>query len=72
MSRYIPNTKLQVEEMLTSIGIDDVQKLFDVIPDMVKYKKELNLPEKMTEQELISYFTKLQNKNKTIDDNICF
>jgi len=72
MSKYIPNTKLQVEEMLASIGIDDVQKLFDVIPDMVKYKKELNLPEKMTEQELISYFTKLQNKNKTIDSNICF
>ncbi|MBN2851840.1 MAG: aminomethyl-transferring glycine dehydrogenase subunit GcvPA [Clostridia bacterium] len=72
MSKYIPNTTSQIEEMLKVIGITDIDNLFNRIPDQVKLNKELNIPNSMTEMEIIKYFNYLSKLNDTVEEKVCF
>jgi len=72
MAQYLPNTPEQIDEMLKSIGALNVDELFTSIPDSVKFKGLYNIPESMTEMELVKYFKYVASLNKTIDDKICF
>lgn len=72
MSRYIPNTNTDIEEMLQNIGISDIEELFVDIPEGVRLDRELNIPQAMSELELISHTRKLADRNQTIEDNSCF
>jgi len=43
---YIPNSVPEIkEEMLKEIGIKDVETLYQEIPDRLRFKRELNLPQ---------------------------
>ncbi len=67
---YIPISKQDNKEMLESIGVKDTEDLLSVqIPDILRAKK-LNIPEGMTEQQLLSLFTKYAKKNKS--NLVCF
>jgi glycine dehydrogenase subunit 1 len=50
--RYLPHTKEDIEQMLEKTGLSSIKSLFDCIPDKLKTKNELNLPEPLTEWEL--------------------
>jgi glycine dehydrogenase subunit 1 len=60
---YIPNTDKDRQEMLASIGMKTMKDLFVHIPEGVKLKKPLNLPEGMSELEVIRHVTSLSAKN---------
>ena len=60
---YVPNTEKNRKEMLRTIGVDDIEKLLTDIPDEVRLKKELNLPNPLSEIELKKVMLSLSEKN---------
>jgi glycine dehydrogenase subunit 1 len=52
------------KSMLDSIGVSSVEELFKDIPDSIKLSKKLDLPEKMSEQEVLKHMHELAGKNK--------
>lgn len=60
--RYLPLANKDRKKMLDFIGVKDVYDLYTDIPKDA-FAKEFNLPDNLTEQEVIKYFTKLSNKN---------
>lgn len=70
--RYIPNTVEDQKEMLAAIGVESVDALFSDIPDTVRFKGLLNIPQAMSEQEVTTYMTKLAEKNIRINDYSSF
>lgn len=72
MSRYIGNTNEDREQMLKETGFESIDSLFRAVPDSVRLKEELNVPEALAEQELIKKMKTLSNKNINIDDCTCF
>ncbi|MGD9679049.1 MAG: glycine dehydrogenase, partial [Vulcanibacillus sp.] len=71
-SRYIPNTIKDKEEMLLAIGVQSEEELFADIPNLVRYKKGLEIPKAMSEQELFTYMSKLAEKNITTNEYSSF
>jgi glycine dehydrogenase subunit 1 len=42
---YIPNSTPQIKaDMLKSIGVENIEQLYQEIPEKLKLKKRLNLP----------------------------
>ena len=42
--RFTPNSDAVVQEMLNSIGLQQLEQLFDDVPDQVQMKRPLDLP----------------------------
>ncbi len=72
MFPYIPNTKQDEEKMLTFLGIDSVDRLFDDIPESLKLNRRLDLNAPLSEAEVSKRIKKLANKNLGTDDLVCF
>lgn len=64
MGSYVPSTDLERQEMLSTFGLHSVKELFEDIPQQVRLKKELCLPEGMSELEVHRNMMGLANKNK--------
>lgn len=61
--RYLPNTEQDRKEMLESIGVNDVMDLYEAVPENIRRDGKMNLPEAMSEYELLKYFNELAGKN---------
>ncbi|QRG69762.1 aminomethyl-transferring glycine dehydrogenase subunit GcvPA [Brevibacillus choshinensis] len=61
--RYLPQTDQDKREMLETLGISSVEELFADIPEEVRSKGAIQIPEALSEPELVKYFTGLANKN---------
>jgi glycine dehydrogenase subunit 1 len=61
--RYLPHTQEDIKEMLAVAGCASLDSLFDTIPDAVKTKDGLNLPEPLSEWELNDHMEKLASDN---------
>jgi glycine dehydrogenase subunit 1 len=68
---YIPVTEQEKQQMLEKIGVKDASELFNAIPEKAKLKG-LNLPEGMSEQKLVKHFSKLANKNLSLNASLNF
>ena len=64
MGNYIPGTKQEQKEMLAEIGFGSMEELFGHIPDEVKVKGGLKIPEGMSELEVRKKVTQMAEKNK--------
>lgn len=69
MHRFFPHTDEDIKQMLDVIGVKDLKGLYAEIPEQLKLKKELNLPEGMSEIEIRQRFHELTDKNKEL---VCF
>ena len=49
MGSYVPNTEKERQEMLQAAGYSDMKELFADIPEEVRLKGELEIPEDMPE-----------------------
>lgn len=59
------------QKMLQSIGVGSMDELLDkVYPSNIRLKEDLDLPEPMTERELIEHINELGNKNKVFTSYI--
>ncbi|MBT3923151.1 MAG: glycine dehydrogenase, partial [Nitrospina sp.] len=71
--RYIPHTEQDIKQMLADIGVQNIDDLFDSIPDSLRLSDTLQgLPESLSESELTGYLKKLQKKNATAEDYSVF
>ena len=64
MGNYIPGTKQEQKDMLAEIGFGSMEELFGHIPDEVKVKGGLKIPEGMSELEVRKKVTQMAEKNK--------
>lgn len=71
---YIPNSNQAVRrEMLDFIGAQSVEELYAFIPDEVRMKQPLNLPEPLvSEMALKKHVNGILEKNSSCDENISF
>ncbi len=57
--RYIPHSEDDIRRMLKKIGIGSVDELFEQIPEALRFEGELNLPDPMSEPELMAHLGEL-------------
>ena len=69
---FIPNTEEDQRRMLDTIGVNDIEKLFDVIPEEVRFRGDLNLPPALSEWEVLREITRISNKNISTATHSCF
>ncbi|NLM44786.1 MAG: aminomethyl-transferring glycine dehydrogenase subunit GcvPA [Clostridiales bacterium] len=72
MHRYLPHTEADEKLMLESIGAQSIDDLFNDIPENLRLNRKLDLPEPMSEMELVSHMKDLSTANKSIDELVCF
>ncbi len=70
--RYIPHTDGDISEMLERIGVKTLEELFVEVPDSVRLKRPLDLPEPLSETELLRELKSLAVKNATPGTHKCF
>jgi glycine dehydrogenase subunit 1 len=70
--RYLPHTPADIEAMLTSIDVDDLEALFAVIPSADRHPAALSLPGPLTEWELNETMASLAAENTATDRNRVF
>lgn len=64
MGSYVPSTEQEQKMMLSGIGFESMDELFGHIPQEVKLKGSLNIPEGMTELEVRRRMQGIAGKNK--------
>lgn len=64
MGSYVPGTEQERKEMLHEIGFESIEQLFAHIPEEVKVKDGLQIPEGMSEFEVRRAVQKMAKKNK--------
>lgn len=64
MGSYVPGTEQERKEMLHEIGFESIEQLFAHIPEEVKVKDGLQIPEGMSEFEVRRAVQKMAGKNK--------
>lgn len=62
---YIANSEADRQAMLNAIGVKDFEELIRYIPEELRVKGELNLPEPLSELEAIRTMEELAQKNHT-------
>ncbi len=70
--RFAPHTDDDVREMLTRIGLDGLDALFDQIPPSVRLDRPLDLPEGVSEMEILADLRALAATDRNADDLVCF
>lgn len=70
--RYLPLTPTDRREMLDLIGVSDMEDLLNDIPNDVRLKEALQVPESLSELELTRQMTELANKNLPADQTSLF
>lgn len=64
-ARHIGISEKDLPQMLKTIGVDSVEQLiYETIPDDIKLKKQLDLPDGVSEHEFLAHLQELAKKNK--------
>ncbi len=71
---FIPNSQPDIKkQMLDELGMTSAEDIFKEIPDHLRFKGKLDLPEPMeSEYELRRHVKGLLSKNSNCEDNISF
>lgn len=67
--KYFPHTQEEISEMLNTSGLETLDDLYSEVPEAIRFRKEYNLPEAMSEIEIRRFFKKLGEKNRQL---VCF
>jgi glycine cleavage system P protein (glycine dehydrogenase) subunit 1 len=71
--RYIPNSDPEVKkEMLKVIGVGTAEELFEMIPEKIAFKQDLNLPHSASEYEVRRHVEEILAKNKDSSEMLSF
>jgi len=68
---FVPHTDLEREEMLKVIGVEQIEDLFTDVPEGYRFPV-LNLPDGLTEMEIMAELQDLSTGNASTRDMICF
>ncbi|MGH2591419.1 MAG: glycine dehydrogenase, partial [Actinomycetota bacterium] len=70
--RFAPHTDDDVRQMLEAIGLGDLDELFEQIPATVRLDRPLDLPEGVSEMEIVADLRALAARNRGADELVCF
>lgn len=70
--KYLPLSPKDVGEMLAAVGVKDLDGLFSNIPDSLKFKTKLDIPEALSEIELRRVVGNYAQENADATKAICF
>ena len=70
--RFAPHTDDDVAHMLGAIGLTSVDQLFEQIPETVRLQRPLDLPDGVSEMEILSDMKALAARNRSAEDLVCF
>ena len=70
--RYLPHTPEDISAMLAAVGADSPDDLFTTIPEACRRKKDLNLPEPLSEWELNRHIDALSGTMAVSPEYIVF
>lgn len=70
--RYLPHTDQDRQAMLNSLGLETIEELFNSIPEEVRFKGTLDLPNPLSELEVGLHMRKLAENNRSLDDLVSF
>lgn len=69
---YIPSTENDRHEMLKGIGVESFEELLKSIPTEIRIKGKIDIPEKLSEFEVLKELRNLESLNKSSDKIISF
>jgi glycine dehydrogenase subunit 1 len=69
---YIPNTGADRKKMLAAVGVDNIDDLFQTIPEPLRFERELEIPGRMDQIALSRHAADLAKMNIGAGDMICF
>lgn len=71
---YIPNSAPEVQkEMMTEVGVEDLWDLYEEIPESLRFKGKLDIPEAiLDEYSMKRHIEKILGKNKSVSDCLSF
>jgi glycine dehydrogenase subunit 1 len=72
MSRYTSATDADRREMLEAIGVSSIEELFRDIPEGVRQREPVALPDGMAEQDVYEHLRELAARNRSADDEVTF
>ncbi len=73
MSSFTPHTSDEVESMLKFMGLTSFEQLYDTIPIALQLRRSLDLPEALSEVEVIDELAAYGKKNRNASiDLVCF
>lgn len=72
MFPYIPHTEEDIQNMLNTLGMKDLEDLFTDVPKDVRLQRELDLEEPKSEIEIRKHMQELVKQNKSAEELVCF
>src|SRR5207244_11640871 len=70
--RFAPHTEDDVREMLSACELESLDQLFDQIPGSVRLDRSLDIPEGVSEMEILADLRSLAASYRHADDLVCF
>ncbi len=70
--RYIPHTPADIRDMLSAIGIKELEELFHSIPEALRLEAPLNLPAALPEADLVQTLNRLGQRNLNTEECAVF
>ena len=67
--KYFPHTEEEIKQMLDKIGVKSLDDLYADVPESIRFRKEFNLPNAMSEIEIRQIFDTFGMLN---DQLVCF
>ncbi|MBQ7503106.1 aminomethyl-transferring glycine dehydrogenase subunit GcvPA [bacterium] len=64
---YIPHTDADVRKMSEAVGVSFEEAAYAAIPEELRLNRELELPEALSESDLLDYFRKLSEANRRFE-----
>ena len=69
---FVPHTPEDDKAMLETIGIDSISDLFESVPPSVRRDDPLDVPESLSEPELLDHLARLAARSQGVSDLVCF
>jgi glycine cleavage system P protein (glycine dehydrogenase) subunit 1 len=72
MTRYTSATDQDRREMLARIGVGSMEDLFEAVPENLRLKEPLQIPEGQSEQDVFDHLSALAARNRHADEEVTF
>ncbi|MDQ3964654.1 MAG: aminomethyl-transferring glycine dehydrogenase subunit GcvPA [Actinomycetota bacterium] len=69
---FLPHTEADVTVMLDALGFDDLEQLFDAIPESVRAHGDLDVPAALDEISLLAHMRELAGRSQGAAELVCF
>jgi len=71
--RHIGIQEKDLKKMCNTIGVENIEALiYETIPDDIRLKEKLNLPNALSEHEFLNLLQDFSNKNKIFKKKIMY